>query len=166
MNKGFTLIELLVVVLIIGILSAVALPQYQKAVLKSRVAQAESWVSSVFPALEEIQLSGNTGSCRFDYWNGSPIGGMPTGCHEALSVLPTSLDHWNCGGQFGGGGYGVFGVGEKIYADCGNAKEGISIHKNEHGLYCIRFDGGTYIEDEKCKQLGYTKKINGYTWTK
>ena len=57
-RKGFTLIELMVVVLIIGILSSIALPQYQKAIKKARVAEAVT-VGKKFLEAEKVYFLEN-----------------------------------------------------------------------------------------------------------
>lgn len=65
-KKAFTLIELLVVVLIIGILSAVALPQYQKAVEKAKAAQALTLLRSVVDATKAYHLANGTYPSKFE----------------------------------------------------------------------------------------------------
>lgn len=46
-KKGFTLLEVLVVIIIIGILAALALPQYMKTIRKARIAEATSNIGSI-----------------------------------------------------------------------------------------------------------------------
>ncbi len=56
-KKAFTLIELLVVVLIIGILAAIAVPQYQKAVDKTNFTQAKILANALSKAEANYYLA-------------------------------------------------------------------------------------------------------------
>lgn len=85
-KKGFTLIELLVVVLIIGILSAIALPQYQRSVERARAAEAWVGASALIPAIEEYCLAnGASATIPYDFASVSSIT-VPDSEHFTFSV--------------------------------------------------------------------------------
>ncbi|CEA02851.1 type 4 fimbrial PilA [Pseudomonas saudimassiliensis] len=85
MQKGFTLIELMIVVAIIGILAAIAIPQYQNYIAKSQVSRVMSETGSLRTAVETCMMEGNSTSCHLG-WTVSNLlagqsdeGGLETG---------------------------------------------------------------------------------------
>lgn len=73
-RKGFTLIELLVVVLILGILAAMAMPQYFKAVERSRMSEAVSLLGSIASAQQRKYLQINQYSAKYKGLDVAPQG--------------------------------------------------------------------------------------------
>ncbi len=74
-KAGFTLIELLVVVLIIGILVAIAVPQYQVAVTKTRYATLKNLAKSIADAQEVFYLANGKYATDFEELDISLPGG-------------------------------------------------------------------------------------------
>ena len=160
-KQAFTLIELLVVVLIIGILAAVALPQYKFAVAKARMTQLITFASSVKQAQERYYLA--NGVYSTNDWSVLDIeleGYIPSG--STLSKQDGKSMYFELRRNGGGAVYaygnkqipgvrlligyqhGLFDGGAKCYAQkdndmaneiCRNATK-----KNTHGL-----DGNEYM---------------------
>ena len=97
-KQAFTLIELLVVVLIIGILAAVALPQYKLAVAKSHLAALRPILASIQQAEEAYYLANGTYTTALDdldidltacpKWSGYRK------CNNTFVLIPTESFIW------------------------------------------------------------------------
>lgn len=116
MQKGFTLIELMIVVAIIGILAAIAIPQYQNYVTKSQVTRFVGETGSL-RTLVDLCLSDGK-ECTFNVPGSSlgaagDVGVMPTGGEEVNGLMQPTLDFametgaGTITGTFGDGASGV-----------------------------------------------------------
>ena len=75
-QKGFSLIELMIVVAIIGILAAIAVPNFQKYQAKSRQAEAKNLLSGIYTAEKAWNAEWTSYSTDFGHIGFTPEGDM------------------------------------------------------------------------------------------
>lgn len=134
--SGFTLIEMLVVVLIIGILAAIALPQYNKAVAKSRFAEAFSNLRAIAQADEACRIGkgGNNEDCGIDELD--------------IEIPGEIVDEGLCG-------WPAIETDNFYYwssENCNGGESATALYKKEDVCVCIKLTGElAIVQNDQCR---------------
>ncbi|WP_341936320.1 pilin [Marinimicrobium sp. C2-29] len=154
MQKGFTLIELMIVVAIIGILAAVAIPQYQNYISSSQVSRVMSETGALRTAIENCMNQGRTTivassvdpgptDCNVGWTDSNLLGqvSLQTGLTATISATNTA----DIIGTFG----------RNASASLSGSK--LQWHRNANGIWVCSTDVDTRYRPAGCTQdLGAT----------